>query len=187
MQSKPSTFSLELYIYSEGTERLLKVFNSTEKYKVNKYCKSMELSLKDLEPKVFSTYTFLKNQHHSSLIQHDIADHEKKWYMPFTSLPFPGHLAYLDSVNDWPLTRIGRDGRLAAGISKVLSTAFTIRGTEGSSCGFSPEFSEVCWLMMDKRLGPLSSCWEHVFCPIHTRLTFHAKQKDKNKNKIRKS
>lgn len=64
--------------------------------------------------------------------------------MLLMSLPFPGHLAYLESVSDWPLTGIGRDGRLMAGNSKVLLTAFTIRGTEGSSSGFSPEFSEVC-------------------------------------------
>lgn len=65
--------------------------------------------------------------------------------MQFTSLSPPGqHLAYLESVSDWPLTRIGRDGWLAVGIIKASVTAFTIRGTEGGSCGFSPEFSEVC-------------------------------------------
>lgn len=148
----------------------------------------MEVSLKDLEPifNFFLTYKLKTRTVCSSLTQHDIADHEKKWYMPLTSLPFPGHLAYLESVNDWPLTGTGRAGRLAAGNSKVLLTAFTIRGTEGSSCGFSPELSEVWWLM-DERLGPLNSCWEQVFCPTHTRLTFHAKQKYINKNKIMKS
>lgn len=65
--------------------------------------------------------------------------------MPFTLLSPPEqHLAYLESVIDWPLTGIGRVGWLAAGIIKALVTAFTIRGTEGASCGFSPEFSEVC-------------------------------------------